>query len=635
MLLRAIHMNIFSKLQSQGKAKYAYVMLAAMVLGIITMLFSKALSPSNLNVEPENGSAPGMSISDSSASNGGAVRFGQTYQSLYVSTSGSDSNNGQSQATALLTIGAAVQKATGYTRIRVLAGTYIETIRIQKNNLIIEPFGNGDVVINGAIKEFINGAVSWQNVQTGIYKTTLPRVDHVTDQSSTIYAGNGDQWWSYNSLNGLLNRQTKNNLPGVRMEHQLFTGNSEVYVATDDNQPPDVPLYIGGAWPTIDIQNADNIRINSLANAKLKITYGNNNIQIRNSSNVTIDNTEIIGGTYGIYAYDSTNLNFKNNSLKGKFGRTWTFSDVKNYPASMENAAIIVRANTKNISNIVTDGNDISGYWAAIYYQTLDNLLSPSSPDKFYNENSLIVGNTVHDIAGPGIETEAYLRNLIVKGNVVYDAGEAYSPAPVRDGPVYVYQNLFVANRVMLDVLGEATSGPGQAIKMNNDHVVPPENIHFYFNTFYYAGNDTNAMKTVHTTPSVLTQNVSFTNNIFYSLDGGILRGSGRAVDGVEFDGNIFYSEQASAKKFFAWNSYYDEVHSYASLGAIIGANAMPSQWQANVEGNPNFNCVDFTNATCFKPGASIAKPSILQPIPSGYAESARLNSRSTLGAFE
>lgn len=613
-------------------------MLMVVTLGIITMLFTKAAGQT-VSFEAEQGSSSVGFISDSTASGGRAVRFGQPYQDLFVSTQGNDANNGKTQASPVKTLNRAVQLATDYTRIRVLAGRYIQTVQIQKNNLIIEPFGNGDVEVVGAIPEYVNGVSNWENVQYGIYKHNLGRADNIVGGSSAIYNGNGDQWWSYNSLLSLLNRNTKNNLPGARIENQLFTGFSEVYVATDDNQPPKAPLYIGGGWSTVDLNTVNNVTIQSIPNSKLKLSYGNNNVSIRDSTNINIRDVEITGGNYGIYAADSSYLNFKDNVFKGKFGRTWTYTDVKNYPASMENAAIIVRANTKDISNVITEGNTITGYWAAIYYQTLDPALDQNNPNKYFNRNSVIAGNTVHD-NGVAIETEAYFDNLIIKGNVVYDAGESFSPAPVRGGPVYVYENLFFADRTGYDVLGEAEVKPGGAIKMNNDHVAPPENIHVYHNTFYYTGVDTNAMKTVDSTanPLIITKNVSFTNNIFYSMQGNIIRGTGRAQDNIEFDGNLFYSPVSIPKRYFSWNSFYEQdgtANNFPSLSSIISAGKMPSQWQGNAEGNPGFNCVDPANASCFKPTASIAAPATLQPIPSNFPESARLNNRTRIGAYE
>lgn len=633
-------MQSIVNLQSKKKLKHFYVLIAVIILGIATMLFSYA-STASVDIETENGVLSGGAglVNDSSASKGVAVKFGQPYQDLFVSTTGSDSKDGKSQANAVKTINKAVQLANGYTRIRLMAGRYLQTVQIQKNNLIIEPFGNGDVDIVGALPEFVNGVGNWEYIQYGIYKSNLGRADNVVGGSNTIYNGNGDQWWSYNSIIGLLNRNTKNNLPGVKIENQFFTGYSEVYVATDDNQPPKAPLYIGGGWSTIDLNTVSNVTIQGIANSKLKLSYGNSNVSIRNSSNINIKDTEITGGNYGIYAVDSSYLNFKNNSIKGKFGRTWTYTDVKNYPASMENAAIIVRANTKDINNVITESNTITGYWAAIYYQTLDPALDQNNPNKYFNRNSVIAGNIVHD-NGVAIETEAYFENLIIRNNLVYDAGESFSPAPVRGGPVYVYENLFVADRIGYDVLGQPEAKPGGAIKMNNDHIAPPENIHVYYNTFYYSGVDTNGMKTVNSTanPLIITKDVSFTNNIFYSLEGNIIRGTGRAQDNIEFDGNLFYSPVSIPKKFFSWNSFYEQdstANNFPSLSSIISAGKMPSQWQGNAEGNPQFNCIDPANTSCFKPSASIAKPSSPQSLPAGFPERNRLNTRSTVGAYE
>ena len=639
---------LFASLAKQITLKMPFItkrsvsLVAGFALVGSLVVFLSSAATLTTSVESENGVKTGnVGIDDDAGASGGKyIRFGQqAYQELFVSTTGNDSKDGKSQANAVKTINKAVQLANGHTRIRIMSGRYLQTVQIQKSNLIIEPFGNGDVDIVGAIPEYVNGVGNWEYVQHGIYKHNLGRSDNVPGGSNTIYNGNGDQWWSYNTIFSLLSRNTKNSLPGVKIENQWLTGFSEVYVATDDNQPPDAPLYIGGGWSTIDLLNVDNVSIQSVANSKLKLSYGNSNVSIRNSSRINIENTEIIGGNYGIYAIDSSHLNFKDNRMKGKFGRTWTYTDVKNYPASMENAAIIVRATVKDISNVNTEGNTITGYWAGIYYQTFDNMLDPNYPNKYFNRNSVIADNTLYD-NGVGLETEAYLENLIVKGNVVYDAGETYSPAPVRGGPVYVYENLFYADRTGYDVLGEAETKPGGAIKLNNDHVAPVENLHVYHNTLMYTGVDTNAMKTVHSTenPLVLTKNVSFTNNIFYSMQGNLIRGTGRAQDQIEFDGNLFYSPVASPKRYFSWNSFYDQngtAHNFSSLASIISAGKMPSQWQGNAEGNPAFNCIDPANASCFKPTASMSTPSNKQPIPSNFPESARLNSRTRLGARE
>ncbi|RTK93276.1 hypothetical protein EKI60_06240, partial [Candidatus Saccharibacteria bacterium] len=103
-------------------------------------------------MESENGVKTGnVGIDDDAGASGGKyIRFGQqAYQELFVSTTGNDSKDGKSQANAVKTINKAVQLANGHTRIRIMSGRYLQTVQIQKSNLIIEPFGNGDVDIVG------------------------------------------------------------------------------------------------------------------------------------------------------------------------------------------------------------------------------------------------------------------------------------------------------------------------------------------------------------------------------------------------------------------------------------------------------------------------------------------------------
>ncbi len=602
------------------------------IVGILLLIITNAQTASpNFEAESGTGTA-GRFSGDSTASGGGGIRFGRAYQELFVSTSGSDAKDGKSQANAVKSISKAVELASGPSRIRILSGTYYETVEIQKNDLIIEPFGNGDVTINGAIPEFING-VAWEYVQPGIYRFNLQR-DELLADGNTIYTGDGKQQWSYSDVFALLNRQTTNQLPGAVLCNCLFR--NDVYVATSNGQAPTAPLYIASRSASIGIYDASNISINGINGSKLKVAYGGSNINVNNSTNITIDNVDIIGGSAGLSAFDSSYLTIKNSRFRGQFDRNWDGADVKDRPGtkSMENQAMIVRATSKDISNIVVDNNELSGYWGGVHFPTLFNR---STTTKFYNDNSVISNNLVHDMA-VGIEPEAPFRNLVVKGNTVYDAFEPFSPTPAMTGPTYVYENLFIANRGSVSAYSGATWSPSYAIKMLNTSVGLPENIHFYNNTMYFAGNSGNLRMTVHSTPGLITKNATFTNNIFYSYQGGILRGTGRVEDGSDFDGNVFYSEKVVNDNYFAWNTLYDTAdiaHRYSSLNDIISSGAMPSQWKGNVEGNPNFNCVTPTNASCFRASAAITKPSSKQPIPNDYPESSRLNSRTRIGAFE
>lgn len=613
-----------------------------------TASFQAEIGTPSGNVSIENG--------DCSASGCSFIKFGQqAYTDLFVNNSSScstcsDSNDGSTEALAVKTIKSAVQKATDYTRIRIKSGTYIETIRIQKNNLKIEPFGNGNVTIIGAIPEFIQ-PVTWIKVQTGVYRRDIGR-DEYGSLGNTIYGSDGQQQWSYDSLDELMSKNTVNDLPGVFIQNSAVLALAGkplgVYVATSTGQPPTSPLYIGSNESTIDISGSDNITINGLANSKLNIMYGNYNIQTKNNSNnIKITNVNITGGRSGIAIYDTSNVLIKDNEVHGTFGRNWDWADVKEYSQStMENQGIHVKTNNQNMTNIVTDGNNISGYFNSINYSRSypypkGNPLYHTSP--YSIDDSVISNNVLHDSIDDGIEVDGKYRNLVVKGNKVYDTYSPFSASGGKIGPVYVYENLFVADRVISDDHGAIQKGPSYALKMNTEgEATEVKNMHFYHNTFYFAGNS-NHRRTVETLPSSITKNVSFTNNIFFSTQGGILRGTGRAADGIEYDGNVFYSQVNNSDpdkaNFYAWNSYYDNAHSYSSLSAILSSGAMPpsSQWKNNAEGNPGLTyCPDpNSNANCFKSSASITKPFPLEPIPGTFAESDRLDKRTRIGAFE
>lgn len=605
--------------------------MAFSTIGVALVLTSQAAS-NTFNVSPESGNQSGSVSTESDPSGGSYVRFGATYQDIYVSTSGNDSNNGTSTTQPVKTITKAVQLASASTRIRIMAGTYIETVKIQKSNLKIEPYGNGDVIINGAIPELISG-VNWTYVQPGIYKRNLGRDESRSDGSNIIYGRDGQQQWTYPDLLKLLGRGTVNNLPGVYVSG--FALDQAVYVATDTGQPPSAPLYVGAATPTLDIKNSSNIRINSVNNSKLKLMYGSYNISLRNSDNIRVNDVDITGGHSAILAFDSSNVSITNNYLHGTFGRTWDWSDVKegNSFNTMENQALQIKALSKDISDIVVDGNDMSGYFNGVNFDHLN---------PYFINDSVISNNRIHDSIDDGIEIDAVYKNLVVKGNMVYDVYSPFSSTGGAVGPVDVYENVFVANRVISDNHGTTTKGPGYPIKMNNIDGPVDKNIHFYQNTFYYAGGGGDGRYTVHSTPGKETSNVSFIDNIFYSYGGGLLRGTGRAQDSVDWDGNLFFSVKDDPStpwddNYWSWDSYYnpDNVNNYSSLSQIVSDGKMPYQWQGNTEGNPNFNCVDPLNSSCFRASASISKPASKQPIPTSYSESSRLNSRARLGAFE
>lgn len=640
--------NIFTVLRSWMAAyslkRAVLLVLVGVGVGILAALiitFVTRATTNTVNLEPENGANSSHAcVENGAATSGGkSIKFQSqpclTYKDIIVSPTGLDSNSrdGSSAEQAYKTISFAVSKVASPSRIRIMAGTYIEQVTIQKTDIIIEPYGNGDVTINGAIPEFLT-AKSWTSVQSGLYKYNLGRDEYRSDGSNVIYGSDGQQQWTYPDIGQIYSLPTVGHLPGVFLVNNIFS-QSEVHVATNTGRPPTAPLYIGGKTPTLYFKNSRGIHINSVANSRLKIEYGSYNIYLNNTDNVTINDVDIVGGKSAVLAFDSSNVSITNNQLHGTFGRAWDWADVKegNSYNTMENQALQIKAISKDVSNVVVSGNDMSGYFNGVNFDVIN---------PYFINSSVIANNKIHDSSDDGIEIDAQYKNLVVKGNTVYDVYSPISSTAGAIGPVDVYENLFIANRAISDDHGATTSGPGYPIKMNNVDTPVYKNIHFYQNTFYYAGGATQGRYTVHSTAGKETHDVTFLNNIFYSYGGGLIRGTGRAQDNVVWSGNLFYSVKDDPAtpwddNFWAWNDYYnsDDVNNYSHLSQIIAANKMPAQWQGNIEGDPDFNCVDPLNTSCFRVSAAIAKPASKQPLPSTFTDSSRLNARTRLGAFE
>lgn len=617
------------------------IMSAFAIIGALIVLISNAaIIPTS--VQPESGARTGnvCSDNDSQASGGGYIKFGKVCTDLFVSTTGSDSNNGTTTALAVKTVGKALSLSSGPTRIRIMAGSYIEQVLIQKNDITIEPYGNGDVTINGAMKEFINGVSGWANSSNGVYRYSLTRNETKKDGSNMIYGADGKQQWTYSNYAQLLNTSYTKNYAGVFVDNNIF-GNSDVYVVTNTGQKPTAPLYISSD-PTIYIRDVSNVSINSAGNSKLTLMYGSYNVFARNGNNIKIDGLDVVGGQNGINAYDSSNVAITNNTVRGAFNKDWDWADVKEGDpitpngdySPMENSGIFVKPSGTDVTNVTVDNNKVNGYFNGINF---------GGTTSRFIDNSVVSNNIISDNNDDGIEIDSYYRNLVIKGNVIYDAYSPFSSTSGRTGPIYVYENVIIANREVSEEHYAIKKGPGFPLKMNNIIGPANKNLHFYYNTFYYKGHPRHKRYMVHTGPGTETSNVSFTNNIFYSYGGGLIMGSGRAQDNVNWDGNLFYSVKDDPNdvwddNYWSWNSYYNSDNTqdnFSSLSQIIAAGKMPSQWQGNIEGNPAFNCVVPATLTCFRATSAVSRPASKQLLPGAFADSGRLNGRTRVGAFE
>lgn len=264
----------------------------------------------------------------------------------YVSKSGNDAaeNDCTNQETPCLTISKAVSKASSTDTVSVGAGTYSETISINKT-LTLEGEATATTIIDGGGTDF---CVESDDVPSGptiiIRKFTIQNCEHV-NTGAAIYVVGG-----FSS-------------PSLTLEDVYLYNN---FISTDSGFGP------GG----VHFRSGNSLVLN-------RVTFENNSgpkgaaLFIESSSDVTLNNVTFINNNSTVNPTDDGNYNLSQG------GAIWTNSEtiIKNCTfynnVSSSGNAIYRSANTVTVTNSILTGtgNDCSGTVTSGGY----NLVSDSS----------------------------------------------------------------------------------------------------------------------------------------------------------------------------------------------------------------------------------------------------------------
>ncbi|GAG82434.1 unnamed protein product, partial [marine sediment metagenome] len=180
--------------------------------------------------------------------------------------------------------------------------------------------------------------------------------------------------------------------------------------------PEVTPIWISKSDRAIlDFDGACNVDVSGF-----NILYGRYNIEIYDSSNVTINNNTIRGGTRGIYAIRNGaeliyNLTISNNDVIGYFDEeNWAWEDIKQAPVKMD------RLETSGINvKETTDGTRIFGNNVTNWF---NGILLESYNVNHRNNNSKVYNNYLTDMADDGLEFDDYQAGFDVYNNTVTDS---------------------------------------------------------------------------------------------------------------------------------------------------------------------------------------------------------------------
>ncbi len=392
----------------------------------------------------------------------------------YVSTSGSDANDGLSWGGAFATIQRAVNIASPGDTIIVGDGTYVENVTVNKENLmILSENGATKTVMQtpGPYKSVFEVTVNNVTISGFTVKNTIefhpedPRISYIRipvagillsqvnncDISNNIAENNSNGIYLYLSSNNTLrNNIVKNNGNGIllersdnsALENNTVENNSiGIWLVYSNNNALRNNIFVNdGLWVSESYGNfVENNTVNGkplvylenesdsmIASAGQVVLVGCDNITVKglDLSNTSIgvellgtDDSEIINNNvssnlYGIYLYNSSNNTLKNNTAENNQYGVWLYA----WPGELDN---------NTLENNTVENNDVGICVHNSSNNTLKNnvvennmrgiyLLSGSSNNTFENNNILRNIN--------GIYLDFSFNNVAYFNNIVWNS---------------------------------------------------------------------------------------------------------------------------------------------------------------------------------------------------------------------
>lgn len=451
------------------------------------------------------------------------------------------------------TIQEAIDDSNPGDTIYVHSGQYFESLLIKTDNITILPV-TGKVIITSAQKEFYEKKINWELIEKKSHlnkrkKYKIYRAKYELPAKTIDYqfvsSENDELYWRYKNMESF----TEQYVVQKKIKGCYFDGNY-VYISTESN-PNKEALYIANDR-VIRVHGVGKFTIDGGENHDIIIKNGGRHgISISNSTgdDIKIKNLEIINCHIGVAVYyqEKGNVLIENNKMTQnleelpwnhqKQGLIGSKNFYEKYPSKRKLKKEIEKGvnymNTNGVAVIegnkgttTINANEISGYFNGVFSTC---------------SNTNISNNVLSKIGDDAIEIEGYVSNNKIFNNKVYDSFVCISLVPIKEGPVYIFNNIFINNSKEkawnYDFQeGKKTKKLPKPIKfysLGKDN--PSSDVHFYNNYIYSEDIVLNIghYEIKENDPF----NSSFYNNLFVSKDRLSTILSYRNVD---FEGNVF-----------------------------------------------------------------------------------------------
>ncbi len=582
-----------------------------------------------------------------------------TARTYYVSASpfASDENTGQLAMVEnknpngpLATIQKAIDLAQSGDIIEILAGTYLGRVRVfNKNNIHIKAHGNGEVTLQGHHQNFGKNWTFLKQItaSTGnplyIYQHPLPKEWLDTYQKINKYElayhflhrPDGSIFWTYPSLD-LLEQATiyADKGEGIAM------GRTAVYLASTQKQIPNSSYKLSLPMAFVSIVNSQNITIDGGEGQSIKLENGGEQgIVIKGQEsdrgNISIKNLKILNFRTAIQIFSKgTGVEIDNCYIKNHCNPLWTWEDRK--------AGSYNRIKAKGLEGGLPSPAQTNGItYASATNERIkikNNYIENTFNGIVVSGNSTdVTNNTLINIGDDAIEIEGDCENIICSDNFLKDCWRSISLCPVKKGPVYIFDNIFILTDKSHDLWyydfdkKEFTRREARIFKIwnmpatkNGEKVIEiSRNCHFYNNIFYASvlplqgiGGGTKNLYDV--------EDYSFYNNIFYS-DKEVGHSYFRVIKGIDMQNNLFYSADIGLE-----NSNFDYIRKNPNKDWKINRFVSPGFVKKYPKEEKDFNRKLFSKSKRLLGFGSKSKS-----IPNNWPRSEEINQRNYIGAKE
>jgi len=394
-------------------------------------------------------------------------------RTLYVSTTGNNSNPGTDPGAPLETIQHAADLAQPGDLILIQPGIYRESVTVPTSGTAAQPIvfrGSAPGAVLDGADEAVVGGVAWAFEGNRIWSRVLGfATGHVVTDQGRLY-----RYDSFSDL-GTLGAGA----PGGF----TFDGTTLFVKNADGSSPAARQMHVSVHEDGFYLNDRSHIRIEDLEIRHYGSGDYGKGVYLRYSSDCVVRSLRIHEfGSAGVWIKGGERNTVEHNELWDTSIFDWPWPFTKG--SSAENNAVALTDNPGR-GNVVR-GNTIRGTFNGI------GPCGGSPPPTGFSTETDVYDNSFSEHTDDAIEPEGYCSNVRIWGNHIEDVHMAFAVAPAAPGPTWILRN--VAYNFGNTRTSQLDGYTASALKINSGYSTPIGPLFLYHNSFVTESPGTDAL---------------------------------------------------------------------------------------------------------------------------------------------